>query len=228
LPSEAFPNLTVLSFDTSAAHCAAALLDGERVVASRTEDMAKGQAERLIPLLEELLTEAGLEWSDLDAIAVGVGPGNFTGIRISVAAARGLALALDIPAIGVSSFETLVYGRTNVIACLPAPRDHVYVQSFGADSDTTPRHARLAAADMPRFDGRAEPVAIGPAADQVAALLTLSTAAPCYPLAEGMARHAAALYRVTAAKGPIPSPAPLYLRAADAAPSRDAPPVMLP
>ena len=97
--------LRVLGFDTSAAHCAAAVVCGDRVLAERAEPMTKGQAERLFPLLEELLAEAGLAWSDLDAIGVGVGPGNFTGVRISVAAARGLALSLGIPAIGVSATE---------------------------------------------------------------------------------------------------------------------------
>ncbi|WP_444870364.1 tRNA (adenosine(37)-N6)-threonylcarbamoyltransferase complex dimerization subunit type 1 TsaB [Rhodobacter capsulatus] len=97
----------VLGFDTSAAHCAAALVRGGTVLATRAEDMAKGQAERLMPLLEELLAEAGLGWHDLDALGVGTGPGNFTGVRISVAAARGLALGLGIPAVGVSVFEAL-------------------------------------------------------------------------------------------------------------------------
>ena len=69
--------------------------------------MQRGQAERLVPLLEELLARNSLGWQDLGALAVGVGPGNFTGIRISVAAARGLALALKIPCIGVSQFEAV-------------------------------------------------------------------------------------------------------------------------
>jgi hypothetical protein len=82
----------LLAFDTSAAHCAAALLcDG--VVSVKSESMDKGQAERLMPLLEEVLAEAGLDWHDLAAVAVGTGPGNFTGVRIAVAAARGLKRA---------------------------------------------------------------------------------------------------------------------------------------
>ena len=64
--------------------------------------MAKGQAERLMPMLEELLAEAGIAWRIFAPLAVGTGPGNFTGVRISVAAARGLALGLGIPAIGVT------------------------------------------------------------------------------------------------------------------------------
>ena len=100
----------VLGFDTSAAHCAAALLSGDRLIASVTEDMTKGQAERLMPLIEEMLAGAGTGWRDLSLIGVGTGPGNFTGIRISVAAARGLALSLGIPAIGIGAAEALAYG----------------------------------------------------------------------------------------------------------------------
>ena len=97
------PDPVVLGFDTSAAHCAAALLRGDAILAHRHEEMGKGQAERLFPLLEDLLSEAGLTWRDLHVIGVGIGPGNFTGIRIAVAAARGLALSLGIPAIGISA-----------------------------------------------------------------------------------------------------------------------------
>lgn len=95
----------VLGFDTSAAHCAAAVVQGDRVLAERVEPMARGQAERLFPFLEDLLAEAGVDWRDLAAIGVGTGPGNFTGIRISVAAARGLGLSLSIPAIGITATE---------------------------------------------------------------------------------------------------------------------------
>ena len=91
----------ILAFDTSAAHCAAALLSGDRVLARVAEAMPRGQAERLMGLLHEVLSGSGHDWRDLDAIGVGIGPGNFTGIRISVSAARGLALGLGVPAYGV-------------------------------------------------------------------------------------------------------------------------------
>ena len=101
----------VLAFDTSAAHCAAALLCGERLLGARLEPMKRGQAEALVPMIEALLAEAGLTPRDLDAIGCGTGPGNFTGIRISVALARGMALSLGVPAIGVSQFELLAPAR---------------------------------------------------------------------------------------------------------------------
>ena len=99
------PDPVALAFDTSAAHCAAALLSGDRVLGGMSEPMTKGQAERLMPILEEILAAAGVGWRDLAAIGVGTGPGSFTGTRVAVAAARGLALGLAIPAIGVGQAE---------------------------------------------------------------------------------------------------------------------------
>ena len=80
----------------AAAHCAAVLISGDHVLAQRHEPMEKGQAERLMPMLAEMLAEAGLGFGDLARIGVGTGPGNFTGVRISVAAERGLALGLGV------------------------------------------------------------------------------------------------------------------------------------
>ena len=96
--------------------------------------MARGQAERLMDLLHDVLEAGGCGWRDLAAVAVGTGPGNFTGLRIAVAAARGLALGLGIPAVGVSAFEIRLEqarhdaaGRDVVV--LPAPRGGLYLQA---------------------------------------------------------------------------------------------------
>lgn len=203
----------VLGFDTSAAHCAAALVRGDRVLAARAEDMAKGQAERLMPLLEEVLAEAGLGWHDLDALGVGTGPGNFTGVRISVAAARGLALGLDIPAIGVSVLEALAQDAPRPVAvALDARRDEAYAQLFtpaGAEAPTLTPAADLA-------DKLAGVPVIGLALPHSAPL------APRHPLAVAVALVAAAKLGTDQ-----PRPAPLYLRGADAAPPSDPPPVIL-
>jgi len=148
------PSPIILAFDTSAAHCAAALLLGDRIV-TRVDEMAKGQAEHLMPMLEAMLAAENLTWQDLDGIGVGVGPGNFTGIRIALSAARGLALGLGKPAIGVNGFDARVFGEAlPFIATIPAPRGQSYVQEFLADKATdpiqieTPAHTQKSAAAL--------------------------------------------------------------------------------
>ena len=202
---------TVLAFDTSAAHCAAALLLPDGRVLTRLEPMEKGQAERLMPLLEELLREAGLGWSDLTRLAVGTGPGNFTGVRIAVAAARGLALGLGIPAVGITRLEALAFDLPRPITVVEdARRGEVYVQGFGTE---TSEALLLDGSDLAHVVETAHVTgsAAGPAALPAAV-----------PLAEAMARLAAARAL------PQPRPAPFYLRGADAAPPSDPPPVILP
>ncbi len=184
----------VLAFDTSAAHCAVALLLGDRVVTD-VKDMGRGQAEHLIPLIEDLLKREGLSFKDVTRIGVGIGPGNFTGIRISVSAARGLALGLGIPAIGVSCLVALRAESADDIAAIAGPRETAYVQIGDADPALFP------VAEVPR----------------TAQWLTRPEA-----LVTSIARIA------RTAPADSPAPAPLYLKPADAAPSRDAPPVILP
>ena len=134
---------TLLAFDTSAAHCAAALFCGGRVVATRVDAMARGQVEHLMPMLETFLAQHGKTWADLSRIGVGIGPGNFTGIRISVSAARGLALGLGVPAIGVSTLDALHHLHPMATAAVAAPRDMIYAQSPGGAP------ALIAASDVP-------------------------------------------------------------------------------
>ncbi|MCW1950352.1 MAG: tRNA (adenosine(37)-N6)-threonylcarbamoyltransferase complex dimerization subunit type 1 TsaB [Octadecabacter sp.] len=195
MPPKADP--TILAFDTSAAHCAAALLWGGKIV-SRVEEMSRGQGERLMVLLEEVLTENGKTWADLDAIGVGTGPGNFTGIRISVAAARGLALGLGKPAIGVNGFEAVAFKTPRpCTAYLPAPRGQRYALELTETGTNAPRQE----------DGDA------PAPD-------------AFKMIEAIAQIAAA--RVAQATEPFARPAPMYVRAPDAAPPREKPPLILP
>ncbi|MEM9643152.1 MAG: tRNA (adenosine(37)-N6)-threonylcarbamoyltransferase complex dimerization subunit type 1 TsaB [Pseudomonadota bacterium] len=195
------PDPVILAFDTSAAHCAAALLSGTDIQ-SRAEPMARGQAERLMPMLEELLEEAGVEWRTLDAVGVGIGPGNFTGLRISVAAARGIAQGLGVPAIGVSTFDAAAFqtaDRPHVV--VPAPRGMVYLrQGHGTDTSVKlisevqiPSKNTLRAAEVP------------------------PTTLVC-----NIAKISAARLHLA----PVP-PAPMYVRPADAAPSSEPPVVIL-
>ena len=194
------PERLILAFDTTAAHCAAALLLDDNLLAVRLDPMAKGQAEHLMGMLAEVLARHGFAWSDLTAIGVGTGPGNFTGIRISVAAARGLALGLGIPAIGVDGFDAAAFGLSRPLTvAIPAPRDMAYLQGYSGTGPHSPQLVHISdigSAILP-----------GLAADMIVAV----------------ARIAAAR-----AQTPQPRPAPLYVRPPDAAPSRDAAPVLLP
>ncbi|MCE0505759.1 tRNA (adenosine(37)-N6)-threonylcarbamoyltransferase complex dimerization subunit type 1 TsaB [Roseivivax sp. GX 12232] len=221
---------TLLAFDTSAAHCAAALLSGGQIRAMAFDEMARGQAERLMPLLEEVLTEAGLGWGDLDALGVGTGPGNFTGIRISVAAARGLALARGIDAIGVSGFDVLrgLAGAPEMGALavhLPGPRDGRYWQDY--------RNGLPEGAPLYEREGRAPPepgaTLLGPEAEPLARAWGAGHAAHDAQLTwpEAIAELARIAAQRAATGAPGPRAAPLYVRPADAAPSREAGPVIL-
>ena len=200
------PSPLILAFDTSAPHVVAALVLGDKVLAQRDEAMNKGQAERLFPLLEELLRESNCAWSDLTAIGVGTGPGNFTGIRISVSAARGLALSLKIPAVGVSSFEAQAVGLSRpVVSIIDARRDQVYLQTL---TNKTASQPELVSMDHAKMCCQGQ-TTIGPSS-------TVNAVA--------IAQIAADRYL----DGDLKRPAPLYVRAPDASPPRDPAPVILP
>ncbi len=200
MPSDP-PAPLILGFDTSGPYCAAALMRGDTLLGACAQSMPRGQAEYLMPMIQGLMRDHGVDWPDLKAIGVGIGPGNFTGIRIAVSAARGLALGLEAPAYGVSGFEARAAcgaGLPNV----PAPRDHLYL-----------RDANGKVALMPR--AQAEQVA------QDAGQTLLPEPDP-QDLAIAIARIAASRWPERA-----DPPAPLYLKPADAAPSSDVPPVLL-
>ncbi|MGQ0567399.1 MAG: tRNA (adenosine(37)-N6)-threonylcarbamoyltransferase complex dimerization subunit type 1 TsaB [Gemmobacter sp.] len=226
------PDLPSLAFDTSGAHVAIRLTSP---AVDRYVPMEKGQAESLMPLCEEVLAEGGVQWRDLRTIGVGVGPGNFTGIRIAVSAARGLALGLGIPAIGVTAFELAHQGRGysgRVMVALPAPRGQAYVQTFvnglpiAKPAVLTPGEVR---------DNLRQPnlIVIGHRAAEIAA--PFNAAHDPADLFTGREEVIAsnidqvALNKRAAAGGTwTQRPAPLYVRAADALPPADPPPVILP
>ncbi len=188
----------ILAFDTSAAHCAAVLVRGGRVLAARDEAMDRGQAERLLPMIAEIVGEAGASHAAIDGIAAVTGPGNFTGIRLAAAAARGLALALGIPAVGVSRFEAL--------GDIPGPSLVTLNDKRGAMAQAF-------------VDGRP----LGPAGD-AAAIVAPEGAVT---IGEGRA-DLAVVARIAARRlGDAVAPAPLYLRPADAMPPAEAPPRIL-
>lgn len=206
-----------LGFDTSQAHCGACLLRGDEVLADAHESMAKGQAERLMPLLQEMLEIGGVTWGDLDRIGVGIGPGNFTGIRISVAAARGLALGLSIPAIGVSILDALQFGtEAPCLALLDARRDHVYMQGFGGADPAEP-----GLYPIPEIAEFCTPGTVGVGQWDGIETSAIVHQPAAYAPASAIARIAAV------AVPPFARPAPMYLRAPDAAPSRHAAPTLV-
>ena len=188
----------ILAFDTSGPYCAAALLSGEAVITQTVEEMKKGQAERLMFLLEELLQLQGLAYADLDALGVGTGPGNFTGIRIGVSAARGLALGLGIPAYGVNGFEQrAILDPSAAVHSIAAPRDQRYVRDASG--------AALVSGEA--FESKGYTIRTDPTPDALAASIALA-AGVRFP-------------------NPTLAPAPYYLKAPDAAPSKIAAPTIL-
>ena len=196
-----------MALDTSAAHCAAALLFKGLEVEAFAE-MATGQAEHLLPMAEGLLAGQGMGWGDVTLLAVGTGPGNFTGVRIAVAAARGMALGLGVPLVGVTALQALRFGHEGALACLDARRGAVYVQAEG----------EAVLADWEALSGYSPAFTVGYRAEDLAARFG-GLALPTPALAPAIARVAAA--------GQGGRPAPFYLRGADALPPSDPPPVIL-
>jgi tRNA threonylcarbamoyl adenosine modification protein YeaZ len=167
-----------------------------------------------------MLAEAGLSWPALDALAVTTGPGNFTGLRLAVAAARGLALALGRPAVGVSVFETLADPHPGpLLVTLEDRRDGFFAQAF-RDGAATSAPISGDPAGLGPFDP--ETRCIGFRAGELACRLRLAAGA------ETTRADPAVLARLAAGRlGRAVPPAPLYLRPADAMPPSDPVPALL-
>lgn len=178
--------------------------------------MAKGQVDALLPLLEGQLAREGLGWADLSRLVVGIGPGNFTGSRIGVAAARALSLATGVEAVGLSTLAALAFDVPGkVTALVPAPLDQVYAQQF---CDGLPQGEVLLQDHADLSPGAAYCADPAQAAEMPVAVLGV----PFLP-----ERLALAVDRVPPATLSRP-PAPLYVKPAGAKPASDPPPVILP
>lgn len=143
----------LLAIDTSGPFCSAAIFDSETkaIVLERSDEIGRGHAEHLMPMLGEMLGETGLGWTDFSAIACTNGPGSFTGLRVGLAAARGLALALGCPCHAVTVFEALAHHYrvdSSLAVLLDARREQVWMQLFDEDGEAKTQPDAVALDDL--------------------------------------------------------------------------------
>lgn len=152
--------MLILAFDTAMAACSAAVVRadsaGLQVLAERHEARTRGHAEVLVPMIADVLEEAGVAFADLDRIAVTTGPGTFTGVRVGVATARGMAVASGLSLVGITTLEAVAAGVRKsgvepgraIASVFDARREQVYVQCFSTKLEplTEPQALGYAAA----------------------------------------------------------------------------------
>ncbi|MCP5080081.1 MAG: tRNA (adenosine(37)-N6)-threonylcarbamoyltransferase complex dimerization subunit type 1 TsaB [Alphaproteobacteria bacterium] len=215
--------MITLAFDTCLDACSVALFDGSRseVLAARHELMSRGQAEALFPLIDETVKEAGLAPADIGQIAVTTGPGTFTGVRIGVAAARGLAVASNLPVIGLTSLHAIALCAiaadapvVPVASVIDARRGELYLATYAPNGDvlSAPQAVAVAGAHSALPEGQIVVAGSGVkllAGDDEARTLSSTPELPVASVWVAAAAHMSA--------GASP-PLPLYLRAPDAKP----------
>ena len=193
------------------------MLDDGRVRGRGVEAMERGHQERTAPVVQAAMAEAGLAFAELERIAVTVGPGSFTGLRVGVAFAKGLGLALSIPVAGVGTLEALAASASTVglvAAVIDSRRDRVYFQAFADGRPVTApdllpldeaaaRLAELAVSSPPRL--------VGPGARLLEGVISGAEIDD-----RAYAEPAAVAALVAARRRPLPPVRPLYLRAPDA------------
>jgi tRNA threonylcarbamoyladenosine biosynthesis protein TsaB len=217
--------MLVLAIDTALEACSAAIFDSAdaSIIASDSQIMARGHAEALMPILAAVMKQASISYSRLERIAVTVGPGSFTGLRVGIAAARGLALATHKPAIGITTLQALAAPyidadpTTPVAAAIDGRHRHVYFQLFGTGGRVllSPRMVPLAEAAHAAAGASAR--LVGSGAKLLAELWPEN--APPPEIDERGAPDIDWVARLGARADPDQSPAkPLYLRAAEAHP----------
>ncbi|HET7352800.1 MAG TPA: tRNA (adenosine(37)-N6)-threonylcarbamoyltransferase complex dimerization subunit type 1 TsaB [Gaiellaceae bacterium] len=193
--------MLTLAFDTATAVATSALVDGDEVLGERVS-----RAQTLLEDVDALLRQAGSHPSELDRLAVGIGPGSFTGVRIGLAVARGLALSLDLPGSGISTLAALAAGAPDAVPVVDAKRCEVFTLIDGEPRVLTPQ-------ELPIVAGA---VCVGDGAKRYRALLEERGAdVPSDDDERHLprARFHAALAGET---GPVEGLEPLYLRIPDA------------
>lgn len=219
--------MNILAFDTCLDACSAAVRSASAgTLSAACEPMTTGQAERLVPMIAEVMDAAGVTFSDIDRIAVTVGPGSFTGTRIAIAAARALALAADVPVVTASSLSVIAEQAARhlhetpqaeaIAVALDARREQVYWQWFTRKGGLAPLCEPQVLSPEQAASQMAETLCliVGSGAEAVAGYSSrqhVIGASVLLPLAEDLAAMAEHLQ-------PFASPKPLYLRPADAKP----------
>ncbi len=218
--------MRVLAIDTALEACSAAVLDTAhgQIVAKESLAMARGHAEALMPLIARVMGQSDTEFAELDRIAVTNGPGSFTGLRVGISAARGIALAAGKPAFGLTTLAAFAAPHIAaddtipVVVAIDARHEHVYLQIFGPGGRTlvAPRIASLRDAVRAAATGPAR--VVGTAARMLAAVWPASEQPPLL-VEQHNAPDIVWVARLGAAAGGTPqAPKPLYLRAPDAQP----------
>lgn len=135
--------MKILALETSAKAVSAAVSENGRILASGYQDTGLTHSRTLMPIVEHILKNTDLKLSDMDAIAVAVGPGSFTGIRIGVSAAKGLAFSVDKPAVGVSTLAAMArnvaFSDGLIVCAMDARRSQVYNANFSAENGVLTR-----------------------------------------------------------------------------------------
>jgi len=213
--------MRILAFDCAGAQCAAAILCDGEVLATRHVLAERGHAQLLIPMLVDLLDGVGLKFSDIDRFAVTTGPGSFTGIRVALAAAHGLALGTGKPIVGVTVFEAMAAAARapfRLLVAIDSRRAELFVQMFDPTGAPSAEPAMLPPGAVADWAGPGELTLTGDAARLVAPHLT----GRVENLPEDWAAHVdpAVVARLAASRSPGPPPAPFYLRPPDAVPAK--------
>ena len=221
--------MLILAIDTALDACAACVLDtvAGKMIARESLAMKRGHAEALMPLIARVIEASGVAFASLDRIAVTTGPGSFTGLRVGLSAARGIALAANKPAVGLTTltaFAAPVVSETGehpIISAIDARHDHVYFQvvSGNGSSLVRPRVAPIEEAlEASRFGA---PYLVGNAA-RILADRWPAHAPPPFKVDAQPAPDIAWVAWLGAAVSPDTAPArPYYLRAPDAKPQKD-------
>jgi tRNA threonylcarbamoyladenosine biosynthesis protein TsaB len=216
--------MRVLAFDCAGAQCAAAILADGRPVAARRIEAARGHAQLLVPMLVDLLAEARLGFADIDRFAATTGPGSFTGIRVALATAHGLALGTGKPITGISVFDAIAAGAAGagigtqrLLVAIDSRRDELFLQMFDSAGHALGQPAMLAPDAVADWAGAGSLGLAGDAAHLVAPYL--GQAADARWIVEA---DPAIVARLAAERPAGAPPAPFYMRPPDAVPARRA------